>query len=71
MWKGHPQDVLFKLADFGFAKVTNEEGLTRGITGTPLFMAPEILASSPYSTKVDIWALGIMMFQLLSGETPF
>lgn len=38
--------------------------------GTPLFMAPELLIKQPYTEKVDIWAIGIIAFFLLTGDSP-
>ena len=39
--------------------------------GTPLYMAPELIRHQKYSEKVDVWGLGIITYQLLSGKTPF
>ena len=39
--------------------------------GTPLYMAPELINHQKYSEKVDVWGLGIITYQLLSGKTPF
>lgn len=39
--------------------------------GTPLYMAPELVLHQKYSEKVDVWSLGVITFQLLSGVTPF
>ena len=39
--------------------------------GTPIYMAPEIWESKPYTQKVDIWSIGVMMYELLSGCHPF
>ena len=39
--------------------------------GTPLYMAPELVCHQKYNEKVDIWSLGIITYQLLSGLTPF
>ena len=39
--------------------------------GTPLYMAPELVRHQRYSEKVDVWSLGIITYQLLSGKTPF
>jgi serine/threonine protein kinase len=39
--------------------------------GTPLYMAPELVQCLKYSEKVDVWSLGCIVYQLLSGVTPF
>lgn len=41
------------------------------ICGTPLYSSPELLKKVGYSYKVDIWAIGIMCYELLMGKTPF
>ena len=41
------------------------------VLGSPLYMAPELVSSKPYNEKVDIWSLGVIAYQLLSGKTPF
>lgn len=41
------------------------------ICGTPLYSSPQLLKKKGYSYKVDIWALGIMCYELLCGKTPF
>ncbi|KAJ3270928.1 camp-dependent protein kinase catalytic subunit [Terramyces sp. JEL0728] len=58
-----------KLADFGFAKrlITT----TSSFCGTPDYIAAEIVASKPYSFAVDWWSLGVLIFELISGKTPF
>ena len=73
-----PQNILIsangivKLCDFGFARSmsTNTIVLT-SIKGTPLYMAPEIFEGEAYSHKVDVWALGCVFYQMLTGITPF
>ncbi len=66
---------LSKLLDFGVAKFADDgKGLTRdGMTmGTPQYMAPEqIIAGEEVGTSSDIYALGILMYELLTGVTPF
>ena len=41
------------------------------VLGTPLYMAPELVKQHKYSEKVDVWSLGVIVYQLLSGITPF
>ena len=61
-----------KLADFGLAyKFKKGEKKTKGICGTTNYMAPEILKNKGYSYSVDIWAIGVIMFYLKTGEAPF
>jgi len=64
-------DLNLKLIDFGFAsKFERENGMSL-ILGSPLYMAPELVKREKYDDKVDIWALGCIMYLLLSGQTPF
>ena len=39
--------------------------------GSPLYMAPESLKKNEYSYKTDIWSVGVIFFELLTGETPW
>ena len=41
------------------------------VLGSPLYMAPELINREPYTEKVDVWSLGVITYQLLSGRTPF
>ena len=64
-------DLNLKLIDFGFAsKFERDNGMTL-ILGSPLYMAPELVKREKYDDKVDVWALGCIMYLLLSGQTPF
>ncbi|XP_051991551.1 serine/threonine-protein kinase DCLK3-like [Xyrauchen texanus] len=58
-----------KLADFGLAMVITEPVFT--VCGTPTYVAPEILAEIGYGIAVDVWAMGVILFVLLSGFPPF
>jgi serine/threonine-protein kinase ULK/ATG1 len=60
-----------KLADFGFAKILNEGSVAQTQLGTPMFMAPEIFNEENYSYKVDVWSLGVISYELLTGEPAF
>ena len=62
-------DFEVKLADFGFAKQVQD--MTETILGAPLFMAPEIMKGKAYNNQVDVWSLGVVFFEMLTGFTPF
>ena len=55
----------------GFAEQYNKETGLDLVLGTPLYMAPELVQQQKYTEKVDIWSLGVITYQLLSGKTPF
>ena len=65
-----------KLTDFGISEVDStelkeEKQEGERCFGTLEYLAPEILAGEPYGKEVDFWALACIIFQLLSGQTPF
>lgn len=63
----------FKIGDFGFAKKVEDldQQLMKSIVGTPLYMSPECLQNRNYSSKNDVYSLGIIFFKLLYGRTPW
>lgn len=65
------QRIEVIIGDLGFARSLNTSSLAESYCGTPLNMAPEIMNGNFYDTKVDIWSLGTMMYELLVGFTPF
>eukprot|EP00357_Protocruzia_adherens_P011212 CAMPEP_0115004262 /NCGR_PEP_ID=MMETSP0216-20121206/19092_1 /TAXON_ID=223996 /ORGANISM="Protocruzia adherens, Strain Boccale" /LENGTH=816 /DNA_ID=CAMNT_0002370205 /DNA_START=390 /DNA_END=2840 /DNA_ORIENTATION=+ len=60
-----------KIADFGLAKFLEEENLIQTHCGTPIYEAPEMLKKQKYGEKVDLWAIGVILYQLITGEFPF
>jgi len=60
-----------KLTDFGSAKLLNKGEKTFTMCGSPEFQAPEIVAKKGHNHAADWWALGVVVFQFLSGKTPF
>ncbi|XP_040288382.1 serine/threonine-protein kinase H2 [Bufo bufo] len=70
----HPgADSKILVTDFGLANSGNKGGdwSMRTICGTPEYIAPEIILRKPYSNAVDMWALGVITYILLSGSMPF
>ena len=66
------EDGKVKLADFGFcAKLGNEAEKRKTSVGTPFWMAPEIINSTKHSFSADLWSMGIMLIEMISGEPPF
>lgn len=65
-------DGFVKIADFGLCKENIGFGDTTGtFCGTPEFLAPEVLTSAMYTRAVDWWGLGVLIFEMLVGESPF
>ncbi|XP_038674120.1 cAMP-dependent protein kinase catalytic subunit PRKX [Scyliorhinus canicula] len=70
-----PENILLdreghiKLTDFGFAKKLVDRTWT--LCGTPEYLAPEVIQSKGHGRAVDWWALGVLMFEMLSGYPPF
>lgn len=63
-------DNIHKIGDFGFS---NDEDLMESMLGTPLYMAPEIIQSDKkkYDNKVDIWSMGVILYNLITGSYFF
>ncbi|XP_048480003.1 serine/threonine-protein kinase ULK3 [Plutella xylostella] len=70
--EGSAGRVTLKVADFGFAQYMASETLQAGIRGSPLYMAPEMLAEgATYDAAVDLWSLGVIMYECLFGKAPY
>jgi len=72
-----PENILFddngrcKLADFGWSNYVNSNKARVTFCGTPEYLAPEMVTKVGHDTSVDIWALGVLCFELLTGKLPF
>ncbi|CAF0976843.1 unnamed protein product, partial [Didymodactylos carnosus] len=67
-------DFDIKVTDFGLSSkksITGTDTLFNEYCGTPLYMAPEILENKNYSALCDVWALGVIMYYLVSGRHPY
>ncbi|CAN5332743.1 hypothetical protein BH23GEM2_BH23GEM2_06140 [soil metagenome] len=65
-------DGTVKLLDFGLAKA-RDLGLTQPqmMLGTAAYMAPEQVLENPVDARADLWALGVMLYEMLAGKRPF
>ena len=59
-----------KLGDFGIAKATRT-GLAKTQIGTPFYMSPEVWRNVPYDEKSDMWALGVVLYEMAALRHPF
>lgn len=67
----HEDDAVLKIADFGLCRYLSPDEQARIVCGSPLYMAPEVLQFQKYDSKVDMWSVGAILFELLNGHPPF
>ena len=68
---GKDDDIEIKLMDFWLSKILWKSEKAREWVDSLFFVSPEVIKGIPYDYKVDIWSLGIMIYDLSSGELPF
>ena len=72
-----PENVLLnegmaaKLTDFGWSNYIQEEKERKTVCGTPIYLAPEIIKEQGHDERVDIWCIGVLLFELITGSVPF
>ncbi|XP_040498922.1 serine/threonine-protein kinase ULK3 isoform X2 [Ursus maritimus] len=74
-----PQNILLsslekphlKLADFGFAQHMSPWDEKHVLRGSPLYMAPEMVCQRQYDARVDLWSVGVILYEALFGQPPF
>lgn len=69
--KSHSNNTCIKIADFGFARYLQSNMMAATLCGSPMYMAPEVIMSQHYDAKADLWSIGTILFQCLSGKAPF
>lgn len=57
-------------ADFGFARFLQEGVMAATLCGSPMYMAPEVIMSLQYDAKADLWSIGTILYQCLTGKAP-
>ncbi|XP_046396969.1 serine/threonine-protein kinase Nek8-like [Ischnura elegans] len=63
--------TIAKIGDFGISKVLNSQSHAESLVGTPNYLSPELCEGKPYGKKSDIWALGCILYELLSLRKAF
>ncbi|XP_011198725.2 serine/threonine-protein kinase nekl-2 [Bactrocera dorsalis] len=72
-----PENILvdngnnFKIADFGISTIHSSNKQGKGLIGTFLYMAPEIMKGERYEFKSDVWSLGCILYEMCYGLSPF
>uniref|UniRef100_T1J2M8 non-specific serine/threonine protein kinase n=1 Tax=Strigamia maritima TaxID=126957 RepID=T1J2M8_STRMM len=66
-----PSEIRLKIADFGFARFLKDGVMAATLCGSPMYMAPEVIMSLQYDAKADLWSIGTIVFQCLTGTAPF
>jgi serine/threonine protein kinase len=72
-----PENVLIdkngviKLTDFGWSNYVDSKEIRRTYCGTPVYLAPEMIKENGHDEHLDIWCIGVLLFELLTGNVPF
>ena len=65
------EGITIKLMDFGTSDFITEEGFYNISQGTPLYIAPEVYLDQKYDSKIDMWATGVVLYNMATGNHPF
>ncbi|XP_011613519.2 serine/threonine-protein kinase ULK1a isoform X2 [Takifugu rubripes] len=69
--RSSPINTCIKIADFGFARHLQTNTMAATMCGSPMYMAPEVIMSQHYDAKADLWSIGTIVYQCLTGKAPF
>ncbi|KAM4616437.1 serine/threonine-protein kinase ULK1a isoform 2-T2 [Polymixia lowei] len=69
--RSSPNNTCIKIADFGFARHLQTNTMAATLCGSPMYMAPEVIMSQNYDGKADLWSIGTIVYQCLTGKAPF
>ena len=62
---------IHKLGDFGISRELKQDAKALTACGTPYFMPPEVCLGKPYDSKADVWAIGVIIYELIMLKKPF
>ena len=62
---------MFKLSDFGWSIFNKENATRKTFCGTVEYVAPEMIMNESYNDSVDVWAVAVLIYELVNGEPPF